>query len=398
MSDTKLKDVVILSAARTPIGSFQGALAKMKTPELGAVALAGAIERAGIEPGDLDQVYMGCVLPAGVGQAPARQAALGAGCPTSTGAITLNKVCGSGMRTVMSAANDLRCGEFELVAAGGMESMSNAPYLAKGIRDGLRLGHGELVDSMIADGLWDVYGDKHMGNCAETCASEHSISRESQDAFAIESYRRAAAAQEAGLLAQEIVPVSVPQRKGEPIVVDQDEEPGRGNPAKIPQLRPAFQKDGTVTAANASSINDGAAALILTTAEHATAIGKKPIARLVSQATFAHEPEWFTTAPVDAMRKAIDKAGLSLADIDLFEINEAFAVVVQTAIKELELDADKVNVRGGAVALGHPIGASGARILVTLIHAMQERGARYGCAGICLGGGEATAVVLERLD
>ena len=398
MSESTLKDVVILSAARTPIGSFQGSLAKVKTPELGAAALKGAIERAGLEAGDLDQVYMGCVLPAGVGQAPARQAALGAGCPTSTGAITLNKVCGSGMRTVMSAANDLRCGEFEVVAAGGMESMSNAPYLAKGIRDGLRLGHGELVDSMVADGLWDVYGDKHMGNCAETCASKYDLSRESQDAFAIESYRRANEAAADGRLAQEIVPVSVPQRKGDPIVVDADEEPGRGNPDKIPKLRPAFQKDGTITAANASSINDGAAALILTTADKAAEMGKKPIARLVSQATFSHEPEWFTTAPVNAMHKAIEKAGLSVEDIDLFEINEAFAVVAQAAIHELKLDADKVNVRGGAVAVGHPIGASGARILVTLIHAMQERGARYGCAGICLGGGEATSVVLERLD
>ena len=398
MKDNQLQDVVILSAARTPIGSFQGALAKKTSPELGARALAGAIERAGIEPGDLDQVYMGCVLPAGVGQAPARQAALGAGCPTSTGAITLNKVCGSGMRTVMSAANDLRCGEFDLVAAGGMESMSNAPYLAKGVRDGLRLGHGQLVDSMIYDGLWDIYGDKHMGNCAETCAAEHDFSRESQDAFAVESYRRAQAAMDDGRLAQEIVPVEVPQRKGDPIVVDTDEEPSRVNFDKLPKLRPAFQKDGTVTAANASTINDGAAALVLTTASHAESLGKKPLARLVSQATFSHEPEWFTTAPINAMKKAVDKAGLSLDDIGLFEINEAFAVVVQAAIKELGIDADKVNVRGGAVALGHPIGASGARILVTLLHAMQEKGVRYGCAGICLGGGEATSVVLERLD
>lgn len=397
MTDNQLKDVVILSAARTPIGSFQGALAKVKAPELGARAVAGAIERAGLKPEDLDQVYMGCVLPAGVGQAPARQAALGAGCPTSTGAITLNKVCGSGMRTVMSAANDLRCGEFDVVVAGGMESMSNAPYLAKGVRDGLRLGHGELVDSMIYDGLWDVYGDQHMGNCAETCADKYQFSRESQDEFAIESYRRARAAAENGSLAKEIVAVEVPQRKGDPVVVSEDEEPARANFDKIPKLRPAFQKGGTVTAANASTINDGAAALVLTTADRAEELGKKPIARIVSQATFAHEPEWFTTAPVNAMRKAIEKAGLEISDIDLFEINEAFAVVVQAAIQELSLDADKVNVHGGAVALGHPIGASGARILVTLLHAMEERGARYGCAGICLGGGEATSVVLERL-
>lgn len=398
LKDSALKDVVILSAARTPIGSFQGTLAKKKAPELGAAALAGAIERAGVEAGDLDQVYLGCVLPAGVGQAPARQAALGAGCPTSTGAITLNKVCGSGMRAVMSAANDLRCGEFDLVAAGGMESMSNAPYLAKGVRDGLRLGHGELLDSMIYDGLWDIYGDKHMGNCAETCAAKYEFSRESQDEFAIESYRRAQAAAADGRLREEIVPVEVPQRKGDPVVVDHDEEPSRVNFDKLVKLRPAFQKDGTITAANASTINDGAAALILTTADHAQKLGKKPIARIVSQATFSHEPEWFTTAPVNAMRKAVEKAGLNLDDIDVFEINEAFAVVVQAAIQDLELDPAKVNIRGGAVALGHPIGASGARILVTLIHAMKEKNARFGCAGICLGGGEATSVVLESLD
>ena len=392
-----MRDIVILSAVRTPIGSFQGSLSSLRSPELGARALVGAIDRAGLEPAQLDQVYMGCVLPAGVGQAPARQAALGAGCPTSTGAITLNKVCGSGMRAVMSAANDLRCGEFEVVAAGGMENMSQAPYLAKGIRDGLRLGHGQLIDSMIHDGLWDVYNDQHMGNCAEICAREYAFSREEQDAFTEASYRRAQTATADGTLAAEIVPVEVPQRRGEPVVVATDEEPARVDFEKMKKLRPVFQKDGTVTAANASTINDGAAALVLTTAEQAEKLGKKPIARLLSQATFAHDPEWFTTAPVGAVRQAVEKAGLTLDDIDLFEINEAFAVVVLAAIKDLGLDAAKVNVHGGAVALGHPIGASGARIIVSLLNALEKHGKRYGCAGICLGGGEATSIVVERL-
>lgn len=393
-----MREIVILSAARTPIGSFQGSLSSLRAPELGAKALSGAFDKAGVEAGSIDQVYMGCVLPAGIGQAPARQATLGAGCPTSTGAITLNKVCGSGMRAIMSAANDVRCGDFELVAAGGMENMSQAPYLAVGVRDGLRLGHGKMVDSMIHDGLWDAYGDTHMGNCAELCATEYEFSREEQDAFTVASYERAQAATADGRLTQEIVSVEVPQRRGEPVVVSEDEEPGRANFEKMKKLRPVFQKDGTVTAANASTINDGAAALVLTSAEHAEKLGVKPIARLVSQATFAHEPEWFTTAPVNAMRKSIERAGLSVSDIDLFEINEAFAVVTLAAIRDLELDADKVNVNGGAVALGHPIGASGARIVVTLLHALEQRGGRYGCAGICLGGGEATSIVVERLS
>lgn len=391
-----MQEVVILSAVRTPIGAFQGALSSLRAPELGGVAVAGAIDRAGIEPARVDQVYMGCVLPAGIGQAPARQAALAAGCPTSTGAVTLNKVCGSGMRSLMSAANDLRCGDFQLVVAGGMESMSRAPYLVPAARDGLRLGHGQLLDSMIHDGLWDAYGDKHMGTCAETCAAHFDFSREAQDAFTIISYQRAQEAAAQGWLQSEIVPVSVPQRRGEPLVVDSDEEPQRVDFEKMKKLRSVFQKDGTVTAANASTINDGAAALVLTTADHAASVGKRPLARLVAQSTFAHEPEWFTTAPVTAIRKVLDRAGLTIGDIDLFEINEAFAVVALAAIKELDLDAEKVNVHGGAVALGHPIGASGARIVVTLLHAMERRGARRGCAAICLGGGEATAIIVER--
>jgi acetyl-CoA C-acetyltransferase len=392
-----MQDVVILSAARTPIGSFQGALSQLPAHALGSAALRGAIDRAGVTPAEVEQVYMGCVLPAGQGQAPARQAALGAGCPPSTGAITLNKVCGSGMRAVMSAANDLRVGEFTLVAAGGMESMSNAPYLAVGARDGLRLGHGKLIDSMIHDGLWDPYGDKHMGTCAEACVQRYQLSREEQDEFTRESYRRAREASEGGRSAEEVVPVAVPSRKGAPAVVDQDEEPFRADLEKMARLKPAFAAEGTVTAANSSKINDGAAALVLTTAEHAASLGKRPMARLVSQATFSQEPEWFTTAPISAMGRALEKAGLGVADVDLFEVNEAFAAVAIAVGRDLGIPAEKLNVRGGAVALGHPIGASGARILVTLLHALVERGGRYGCAGICLGGGEATAVVVERL-
>jgi len=391
-----MSEVVILSAARTPIGAFQGVFKDVPAPELGGRAIAGACERAAVSPRELEQVYMGCVLTAGVGQAPARQAALAAGCTVSTGAITFNKVCGSAMRAVMSAANDLRAGDFSLVAAGGMESMSRAPYLALGARDGLRLGHGKFVDSMIFDGLWDPYGDQHMGNCAELCARERRFSREQQDEFARESYSRARAAQEAGLVAREIVPVEVKGRKGS-VVVDRDEEPGKADLAKMPSLRPAFEKEGTVTAANASKIDDGAAALVLTTADEAARRGLRPIARLVSQASFAQQPEWFTTAPVAAVRKALERAGLGIGDVDLFEINEAFAVVALACAAELGIEAAKLNVRGGAVALGHPIGASGARILVTLLDALAERDLKIGCAGICIGGGEATAVVVERL-
>ncbi len=391
-----MQEIVILSAARTPIGAFQGALSGLRAPELGARALGAAIARAGVAPTDLEQVYLGCVLPAGQGQAPARQATLGAGCPPSTGAVTINKVCGSGMRALMCAANDLRAGDFQLVAAGGMESMSHAPYLVPDARDGLRLGHGQLIDSMIYDGLWDPYKDQHMGQCAETCAAHYSISREEQDAFARTSYDRAQAAARSGRFQAEIVPVEIRGRRGEVTVVDRDEEPDRANFEKMPQLKPAFKSDGTVTAANASKINDGAAALVLTTAENAAARGSKPLARLLAQATYAQEPEWFTTAPVGAIRRAVSLAGIGVQDIDLFEINEAFAVVALACARELGVSTDRLNVHGGAVALGHPIGASGARIVVTLLHAMAERGARRGCAAICLGGGEATAVIVER--
>jgi len=393
-----MDDVVILSAARTPIGVFQGALAGFPAHALGARALSAAIERAGLSPEDIQQVNMGCVLTAGQGQAPGRQAALAAGCLPSTGAITLNKVCGSAMRTVMIAANDLRCNDFQVVAAGGMESMSQAPYLAMGVRDGLRLGHGKLLDSTIHDGLWDPYNDIHMGNCAELCASEYKIGREEQDAFSLESYRRAREAAEKGLTKDEIVPVPVPQRKGDPVMVDKDEEPFKVDLSRIATLKPAFQKDGTVTAGNASKINDGAAALVLTTAGHAREIGKKPIARILAHSSLAQRPEWFTTAPVGAAKAVLERAGLKAADIDLWEVNEAFAVVALAFIRDLGLSPDRVNIRGGAVALGHPIGASGARILVTLLSAMKERNARLGCAAICIGGGEATAMVVERID
>jgi acetyl-CoA C-acetyltransferase len=392
-----MDDVVILSAVRTPIGAFQGGLAGLPAHALGARVLAASYEKAGLTAEQIQQVNMGCVLPAGQGQAPARQAALGSGCLPATGALTLNKVCGSGMRAVMIAANDLRCGDFQVVAAGGMENMSQAPYLAVGARDGLRLGHGKLIDSMIHDGLWDPYNDVHMGNCAEICAAEFKISREEQDAFSLESYRRAREATEKGHFAAEIVPVAVPQKKGE-VKIERDEEPFKVDLDKMPTLRPAFQKDGTVTAANSSKINDGAAALVLTTASHAAQIGARPLARIVAHSSLAQRPEWFTTAPVGAARAVLERAGLQTSDIDLWEVNEAFAVVALAFQRELEIDAARLNVHGGAVALGHPIGSSGARILVTLLHALRERGGRLGCAAICIGGGEATAMVIERID
>ena len=391
-----MDDIVILSAVRTPIGAFQGGLAPLPAHALGARALAGAMEAAGVDPADVEQINLGCVLPAGQGQAPARQATLAAGCPETTGALTLNKVCGSGMKAVMIAANDLRCGDFELVAAGGMESMSQAPYLAVGVRDGLRLGHGRLVDSMIHDGLWDPYNDIHMGSCAELCVAEYSFSREDQDAFALESYRRAQQAIEGGLFDAEVVAVEVPGRKGS-VTVERDEEPYRVDLDRISTLRPAFKKDGgTVTAGNASTINDGAAALILSTATYAEKLGVKPLARVVAHASAAQKPEWFTTAPIAAVRQLLERADLAAEDIDLWEVNEAFAAVTMAFIRELGISGDSVNVHGGAVALGHPIGASGARILVTLLHAMEARGAQRGVAAICLGGGEATAILVER--
>jgi acetyl-CoA C-acetyltransferase len=393
-----MKDVVIVSGARTPVGSFLGGLSGLSAPDLGAVAIRAAVERAGLDPasGEVDEALMGCVLPAGVGQAPARQAALKAGLPNSTPCTTVNKVCGSGLKTVMLAANAIRQGEAEIIVAGGMESMSNAPYLLSRARTGYRLGHGEVIDSMIKDGLWDVYHNYHMGDAAELCARECHISREAQDDFAIESYRRARAAWEAGKFAAEVVPVSVPQRKGEALSVAKDEEPWASPMEKLRSLRPAFQKEGTVTAGNASSINDGAAALVLMSADRARAKGLKPLARIVAQGQAAQAPEWFTTAPALAIERTLRAHNLKTGDIDLFEINEAFAVVSVANNQKLGLDPAKVNVHGGAVAIGHPIGASGARILVTLLYAMADRGAKRGLASLCIGGGEAVAVVVER--
>jgi acetyl-CoA C-acetyltransferase len=341
------------------------------------------------------EVYMGCVLPAGQGQAPARQAAIGAGLPPSVGAVTVNKVCGSGLKAVVFAANAIATGEHEVVVAGGMESMTNAPYLLPKAREGLRLGHAQVIDSMIQDGLWDAYKNVHMGDCGELCAKEKGISRQDQDAFAAESYRRALAAQKAGKFKGEIVPVEVPARKGPPTIVDTDEEPGRGDVEKLASLRPAFQKDGTITAGNASSINDGAAALVLASADLASQRGWRPMARVVASATHAQAPEWFTTAPAGAIEKLLARVGWKKDDVDLWEINEAFAVVSIANNRLLGLDPARVNVWGGAVAIGHPIGASGARVLVTLLSALRDAGKRRGIASLCIGGGEGIALAVE---
>jgi len=392
-----MRESVIVSAARTPMGSFQGALSAVSTPRLGAVAIRAAVDRAGIAPESIDEVLMGCVLQSGLGQAPARQASIYAGLPNSVGATTVHKVCGSGLKTVILADQMIRSGDADVIVAGGMENMSQAPYILPKGRTGLRLGHGEIVDAMIHDGLWDPYGDKHMGNCGEVCARERNISREEQDAFATESYRRANASIAEGLFQDEIAPVEIPQRRGEPVIFDADEEPGRGKPEKFGGLRPAFDREGTITAANASTINDGASAMVVMSRDKAAALGLKPLARIVAAGAHAHEPEWFTTAPAGAIQKACEKGGVSLDEVSFFEINEAFSVVALAVAQELGLDLAKVNPRGGAVALGHPIGASGNRILVTLAHTLRQTGERYGCAGICLGGGEAVAVLIEAL-
>ena len=391
-----MAQAVIVGAARTPIGSFDGALAKVAAPKLGAVAIRAALERAGVAPDAVDEVIMGCVLPAGLGQAPARQAAIFAGLAQHTPCLTINKVCGSGLKAVMLAAQAIRCGDAEVVVAGGMENMSQAPYLLPDARGGMRMGHKQVVDSMVKDGLWDVYNDYHMGNAAELCARECGVSREDQDAFARGSYEKALAAVEAGTFAAEIVAVEVPQRRGDPLVVDTDEEPGRGRPEKMPKLRPAFDKEGTVTAANASSLNDGAAAFVVASEAYAAKHGLPVLAKITHTAQHAQAPEWFTTAPAYAINAVLEKASLTPEDIDLYEVNEAFSVV-SLAVNEIsKLPAERINVNGGAVALGHPIGASGARILVTLVYAMQARDAKRGLASLCIGGGEAVAVVIER--
>ena len=391
------REVIIAGACRTPIGAFQGSLAAFTASELGAIAVKEAVQRAGLDPKKIDEVIMGCVLPAGVGQAPARQAALKAGLPVDVTCMTINKVCGSGMKAVMLAAQAIMTGDADVIVAGGMESMSNSPYLLSKARDGYRLGHGELIDSMIKDGLWDVYNNFHMGNAAEICARECNIPRKAQDDFAVMSYKRALMAQENGLFNKEIVPVPLPQKKGEPAFIKIDDEPQKVNFEKMLTLRPAFDKEGTVTAANASKINDGAAAVVVMAKEVADKFGVKPQAKLISQASAAKKPEWFTTAPLDAIEKILKKSGFALNQIDLFEINEAFAVVALAAQQTLGIPLDKLNVHGGAVALGHPIGASGCRILVTLVHALQEYKKQYGMAAICIGGGEASAVIVENL-
>lgn len=391
-----LREAVIVSACRTPIGSFGGALSSFTAPKLGAIVIDEAVRRAKIPKERVDEVIMGCVLTAGVGQAPARQAALFSGLPVSVECLTVNKVCGSGLKSVMLAAQAVMLGDADIVVAGGMESMSNAPYLLEKARTGYKMGNAQLVDEMIKDGLWDVYNDFHMGSAAELCAKECHIPREAQDEFSVMSYRRALEAQKNNLFHDEIVPVSIQQKSGDPLVVTEDEEPKKVKFEKISSLRPAFQKDGTVTAANASKINDGAAAVVVMSSETAKSLGLKPLARIIAYGSAAKKPEWFTTAPADVIPKILAKAGLHKNDIDLFEINEAFAVVTLAVNKQLDIDGAKVNVNGGAIALGHPIGASGARILVTLLYAMKQRNAHRGMAAICLGGGEAAGMIIEQ--
>lgn len=390
-----MKEAVILTGVRTPIGAFMGGLATLSAPRLGAAAIQAALERSGVAPDQVDEVLMGNVLSGGIGQAPARQAAIFAGLPESVPCTTINKVCGSGMKAVMMGAQAIRCGDADIVVAGGMESMSQAPYALPKARTGYRMGNGELVDLMIHDGLWDPYKNIHMGHAGELCSRECGISRERQDDFAAESYRRALAAQESCRFADEIVPVPVPQSKGDPVLVDKDEEPGRGNIEKLPSLRPAFDKEGVVTAGNASSINDGGAALVLSSADRAESLGLKPIAKIVAYSQHAQAPEWFTTAPATAIEKLLAKTGLSVGDIDLFEVNEAFSVVSLVVADKVGIPHEKMNVNGGAVALGHPIGMTGARLVLTLIHELRRRGGKRGIATPCIGGGEATAILVE---
>ncbi|MDQ2693959.1 MAG: acetyl-CoA C-acyltransferase [Pseudomonadota bacterium] len=388
--------IVIAAIARTPIGSFQGALSSVSAPQLGAAAIRAAVERAGLAPEDIQEVYMGCVLPAGLGQAPARQAALGAGLPLATPCTTVNKVCGSGMKAVMLAHDGILAGACETAVAGGMESMSNAPYLLARARGGYRLGHGQLLDHMFYDGLEDAYdAGRLMGTFAEDCAAEYGFSREAQDHFAMTSLHRARAASDGGAFDREIVPVTVPGRRGETVVA-RDETPFAVDPDKVSRLRPAFRDQGTVTAANASSISDGAAALVLLRRSEAQRRGIKPLAAIRGHASHAQQPGRFTTAPVGALRRLLDRLGWSVADVDLFEINEAFAVVTMAAMRDLDIPHARVNVHGGACALGHPIGATGARLLVTLLAALEKYDGRRGVAALCIGGGEATALAVER--
>ena len=389
-------ETVIVAAKRTPIGSFQGALAEIAAPKLGAIAIAEALKASGLKGEDVSEVIMGNVLTAGLGQAPARQATIFAGLPHGTPALTIGKVCGSGLKAVMLADQAIRSGDAEVIIAGGMENMTLAPYLLPKARAGYRMGNGQIVDSMVNDGLWDVYNNFHMGNATELCAKKYEISREDQDRYAALSYTRAQKAIKEGLFKREIAPVKIESKKGE-MIFDTDEEPGKGNIEKLPSLKPAFDKAGTVTAGNASSINDGAAAVVLMSAEVAKKRGIKPLARIVGHAQASVAPEWFTIGPSEAIKKNFAKLNLSAKDIDLFEINEAFAAVAIVNNKILGLSEDRCNVRGGAVALGHPIGASGARILVTLIHALEDLNLKRGLASLCIGGGEGVSLIIERL-
>jgi acetyl-CoA C-acetyltransferase len=387
---------VILSAVRTPIGAFGGSLSSLTAPRLGAIVIAEAVTRAGVKPEDISEVIMGNVLSGGVGQAPARQASIYAGIPKSVPCMTINKVCGSGLKAVMLTDQSIRLEESEIAVAGGMESMSNAPYFLPKARIGYRMGNGELLDMMIHDGLWDVYNNFHMGNAGELCATECNITRQDQDEFAILSYQRALEAQKNGWYDNEIVPVKIQDRKGE-IIVAKDEEPEKVNFDKVPSLKPVFKKDGTVTAANASSIDDGAAAVVVASEAKAAALGIKPLAKIIAHVSYAQEPEWFTTAPAEAIKKVCAKAGMSINDIDLFEINEAFASVPIFSSRKAEIPYEKINIHGGAIALGHPIGASGTRVLVTLINALKRTSGKYGLATLCIGGGEASAMIIEMM-
>jgi len=391
-----MEPIFIVSAARTPIGAFSGALSQLSAPTLGAIAIKGALARAKLAPESIEEVFMGNVLTGGIGQAPARQALIFSGIPNTVPATTVGKVCGSGLQAILFGAKTLLVGDANLVVCGGMESMSNAPYYLQKARTGYRMGNGELVDGMIFDGLWDPYNNTHMGNCGDRCAAEYKFSRESQDEFAKESFRRALAAQKEGKFDAEIEPVAVPQRKGDPVMVKIDEGPAKGDPSKFASLKPAFSKDGTITAANASSINDGASAVVLATEKAVKEHKLEPLGRIVGWAGAAQDPVWFTTAPAKAIDKVLAKLGLKSGDVDLYEINEAFAVVAMACAQLSKIDLARVNVRGGAVALGHPIGASGARIVTTLLHTMKDQGKKRGLATLCIGGGEALAVVVER--
>lgn len=391
-----MSEVVILSAQRTPIGSFMGQLGSFTAPQLGSAAIKGALSKAGVDASQVSQCIMGQVLTAGSGQAPARQAALGAGLPNSVPCMTINKVCGSGLKAVMLGADALKLGDAEVVVAGGQEAMSQVPYLLEQARGGYRMGNGQVIDALIKDGLWDPYNNFHMGSAAELCVKESKVTRQEQDAFAKESYVRAQKASADGLFKDEITPVEMTV-KGQKTSIAVDEEPGKAKFDKMPELRPAFEKDGTITAANASKINDGAAAVVLSTMDYAKKHNLKPRAKILGYSTFAQDPKWFTTAPVGAIKDVLKKLNLKAEDIDLYEINEAFSVVTQVAMKEFNIPHDKVNVFGGAVALGHPIGASGARVLVTLLNALEKQNKKRGLATLCIGGGEAVALVVERV-